>query len=243
MDVKKRDLEVLSEAYENVYYNSTMAEVPEEEAPNCDISFRNRKNFNIFFKKMMPIRLGKIKMLFVCKEINQKNFQRLLKNNLFIKEISEFIIEFSQEKICYLSPYFKHLMQIIPRVKTKLALYRCTINRTQFRKILQVGKHIQNLEFNYCTFNSAHLHLDPLSYSSKSGANQYSTKSLTFRLPKFPPPLFPIISKSLKSLLQAASCTTLKSSLETLSINNQALRQEAAEIAQELGFKNLVVKS
>ncbi|CAI2379513.1 unnamed protein product [Moneuplotes crassus] len=176
-----------------------------------DINFAMKRAYKVCMRKLETIGIRLCLSINIGQFQNRPNFSNFLKTS-FIKKTSELRISLEQDKPKKFSFYQKSIMKFLPRVIGHLILKKCEINSNQFRKIIQIGRHIKYLAFSECKISLYNLKLSP--------SIHYSTVSIDFSGDT------PILGESskeqmiqdLKHFLNVASQTDLTDSLEYLHV-------------------------
>ncbi|CAI2379800.1 unnamed protein product [Moneuplotes crassus] len=192
-----------------------------------------KKDIILLFEKIKSIGIKNLKY-FTLSQTENKYLFKLLMNNCFVKKLYKFSIYFDTTIKSNLS-YQRQILNFLPKVTKTFYLENYTINKIQFRKILQVGRHLERIEFAFCHYTLSGLRL--------STSLHYSIKYLSLSIK---PPInlqsLSNLQSSVKSLLFAASLTNLQSTLKELDIFHPILKQSITKNALYLKFQNLLIK-
>ncbi|CAI2379168.1 unnamed protein product [Moneuplotes crassus] len=186
---------------------------------------------NKFYNQIQLTGLKEIQNL----EFNIRKRKHLLRKFMkvpFINKINKLSVRlFHSKKDSY---YLGCVIKCIPRITRALHLQNCMISRNKFRKILQIGRHMEHIEFESCCLDFKEINLtDNLCYS---------IQSIAFLWKSFSPGLHNHeIEETLKCIVKAASQTSLKSSLSLIKINIRPYRINIIDYLYDLDFTKLTV--
>ncbi|CAI2379718.1 unnamed protein product [Moneuplotes crassus] len=166
---------------------------------------------------------------------NEYCFRKVI-NTSFIRKIANFQIKLSNNKALKYNCYHKQVMRFLPKVTNKVILSNCNITKNQFRKIIQVGRHIKEVKFLCCS-----LVLDGLVLDTNL---DYSIRLLSFtQLDQKNPQASEEFLESLKTFARAASQTSLKTSLKLLCIQDPMTSKITHKYFKNLNFSLINLQS
>ncbi|CAI2377947.1 unnamed protein product [Moneuplotes crassus] len=162
---------------------------------------------------------------------NHKQFWKFLKAP-FINKVFKLKLFFTCSFGNRYRRFHRHVMKFIPNVTKSFELYGCNISHNQFRKIVQIGKHISNFSFRRCR-----IFLTKLKFSDNL---HYCIKTLTFTIESCAYlQTSEHIIESLEGLLKAIQPTDMKSSLIEMKIDIEEIRRKICQFAGDIGLSCL----
>ncbi|CAI2378332.1 unnamed protein product [Moneuplotes crassus] len=230
--IKKKEDEILGRAYDSLYL------VYEKVRLTC------KGLVSLFFYCQTPTHFScqfcKIVTPSVFSTINKQSCSNRTIRMKFVEIVEKSAVKEINETCIYPccnadqkhSAFIRRSINLIPKTIEKFTIVNCSITKNQFRKIIQVGRHIKEIKFIYCRTNLKGLQL--------SKSIHYSTQAiaLTSGSP-FKRLQIKDNRKMVGRFLKAASCTDLKSSLKLLEIGECVNFTDVNFYGKELGFKQL----
>ncbi|CAI2380114.1 unnamed protein product [Moneuplotes crassus] len=194
--------------YENMYQNTDI-EQSEVVFPShwfiCDESIA----FTDFLvKKMRKFKKTDVETVTIWKYWNVDRTNEFLKVSL-IRRISNFTAPFDRITT------EKYILDHLPRVTKSLCLSYCNIDEKQLVKIIQVGRHIEDIKFQWCIMKPKEFKLNKsLHYTIKS--IEFTADLLLIR-DEYRKSVKDL-GQGIKSFVEAALLTDLKQSLNSVKL-------------------------
>ncbi|CAI2379818.1 unnamed protein product [Moneuplotes crassus] len=187
---------------------------------------------NLFVKKMNLFNIKGANLVTAMKLNNKKAFENLVKHPIF-RSISCLSLSFQNPNgkgnFAY---YYRRVIKFIPRVITSLTLKSCEIHQIHFKRIIQAGRHLEELIFIQCNITDTSLKLND--------SLHYSIKIIGFKATNTTQSILHA-EKTIKAFLGAASSTNLVSSLTHLCLSPTSLYEYMEDYIRSLSFTNLRV--
>ncbi|CAI2379198.1 unnamed protein product [Moneuplotes crassus] len=159
---------------------------------------------------------------------NKLQFLRFIKSP-FVSRVAHLSLSFNSNFPDAYKRYHRRVMKIIPNVTQSLTLSRCNLNKKQFRKIIQMGRHLERIEII-----SHSIKLDGLKLNENL---IYSLQRIHFGFIQITNPNHKkSCEESILDFIKAASSTTLKTSLESIDVLEKPFQAHLHEYAKTLGF-------
>ncbi|CAI2368269.1 unnamed protein product [Moneuplotes crassus] len=187
---------------------------------------------NCLLNKLSSIPLSPLSCLVLWQKDNQQGFNKFLDRSS-VNWISESVVRLDVKKKKY-GVYERKILRVLPSVMERLVLGNCIVNKNQFRKIIQAGRHIPHISFKNCD-----LSIDNLKFSNSI---QYSIKYIGIKMKKnneFQSPTE--ILRISQTLFLAASSTDLKLSMKGFYTDISEAIDQIRENAIEFGFHKLSI--
>ncbi|CAI2379464.1 unnamed protein product [Moneuplotes crassus] len=184
-----------------------------------------------FYKKMKPIGMKNMHTLVIKPNISLNFYKKMMK----ITEIEEvYWLKFELFNDRRDSYYLRFVLKWTPRIVRRLNLHECCISKNKFRKILQTGRHIKEMEYVGCNIAMKGIQL--------SSSLNYSIEKLVF--------LYRIsnednsikeIKEGLKNLIKAASSTSMRTSLKAITVNAPTISKDIFRYKKSLDLTGLII--
>ncbi|CAI2365805.1 unnamed protein product [Moneuplotes crassus] len=209
-----------------------------KEAPLCwPVRQFSKKQSHFLLKKLKNIRIKGFDSLSLYEEKNQPIFRKFLKT-YFIDNINSLYVTPVEEDLHKNNNYLSLVIRYIPNVSQLLYLRNFKISKNNFRKIIQIGRHMNAIKFNECNMN-----LKGLKFTNFL---KYQIKLISFSIPYQPSSKFlEEFEENCIIFITAASSTTLKQSLRSFCTEiikfHPSIEAKAKEISTRLGFTNLKI--
>ncbi|CAI2379977.1 unnamed protein product [Moneuplotes crassus] len=228
---RNEDIKIDEQILRCVYKECTGSELLEVKHLYWSVYNFDANKFDYFYNKMEQIGLRFIQRLNISGSRNVKVAKKFLRIS-FIKEMSIFSFISPHLESKKYRCFHKQVLKFLPRVTKHISLQCCQINKNQFRKIIQIGRHIENIDFVLCNITFAGLKL--------TESLVYSIKSICFYFFN-DPQIQPVkeIIESLRNFIQAASATSIKTSLIKIYTDIPTAKLSIRNYAKELGFRNI----
>ncbi|CAI2378598.1 unnamed protein product [Moneuplotes crassus] len=234
MEVRKKECKVRDEVVKGACCGFGLGKIPEDV---YFIRYQEMYNFQLLLlRKIQSLKLSSIPSVTT---IDNKNKEGLLKtpNAFFPKSITDLFIHCShgnfRKKDINKGSYNKRIaISLIPRVMKRFTLVCFKLSQNQFRKIIQVGRHLDKIELRVGVLALNGLKLSKsLHYCIKAIHFDFRVQDrLPFKLEN---------NGSLKDFIKAASETDLKDSLEELEFQGGVSKDMLVGYAKDLGFQNI----
>ncbi|CAI2379700.1 unnamed protein product [Moneuplotes crassus] len=206
--IRKKEVLIEERVYENMYQNTRMDDIDVLSRDYWSICDESIYFTEFVLKKMRKFKKTKVHTVTVWEYCNEKMFKEFLKASL-IKEIPKFWMMFQNAG--------RFSINQLPNISKYLCLSCCDIDQRQFRKIIQVGRHIEEMKFEWCMIEFRDFKL--------SKSLHYAIKSIEFTIlnsrDKNQQEKYEVeMKQGIQGFVKAASFTDLKQSLKSLKLYN-----------------------